>query len=108
MQSFSVSGMTFANVGTLGTVPDRRDELVAALIQRNDLLKGAGCLAYEVGTNDEEPNTVYVVELWESAQAHQASLALPEVQAAIAAARPLLSGEFGGFRFDVVGSPLRD
>lgn len=100
--------MTFANVGTLGTVPEKRDELVAALIQRNDLLKAAGCLAYEVGTNDEEPNTVYVVELWESAQAHQASLALPEVQAAIAAARPLLSGVFGGFRFDVIGSPLRD
>ncbi|MCC6497927.1 MAG: antibiotic biosynthesis monooxygenase, partial [Propionibacteriaceae bacterium] len=37
-----------------------------------------------------------------------ASLDLPEVQAAIAAARPLLSGEFGGFRFEVVGSPLRD
>ncbi|PYI37036.1 antibiotic biosynthesis monooxygenase [Arthrobacter psychrolactophilus] len=100
--------MTFANVGTLGTTPDKRDELVAALIQRNDLLKTAGCLAYEVGTNDEEPNTVYVLELWESAQAHQASLALPEVQAAIAAARPLLSGVFGGFRFDVIGSPLRD
>ncbi|WP_269937344.1 putative quinol monooxygenase [Arthrobacter sp. HY1533] len=100
--------MTFANVGTLGTVPGRRDELVAALIQRNELLRTAGCLAYEVGTNPEEPNTVFVVELWESAQAHQSSLALPQVQAAIAAARPLLSGSFGGFRFDVAGSPLRD
>jgi hypothetical protein len=30
------------------------------------------------------------------------------VQESIVAARPLLSGEFGGFRFDVVGSPLRD
>ncbi|MEO6604562.1 MAG: antibiotic biosynthesis monooxygenase, partial [Aeromicrobium sp.] len=66
-----------------------------------------GCLLYEVGTNDDEPDTVFVVELWNDAAAHQASLALPEVQAAIAAARPLLSGEFGGFRFDVIGSPLR-
>lgn len=106
--SHSVKTMTFANVGTLGTAPGRRDELVAALIQRNELLRTAGCLAYEVGTNNEEPDTVFVVELWESAQAHQASLALPEVQAAIAAARPLLSGSFGGFRFDVAGSPLRD
>ena len=46
------------------------------------------------------------LSLWEGAEAHRASLALREVQAAIAAARPLLSGEFGGFRFDVVGSPL--
>lgn len=55
-----------------------------------------------------KPDTVFVAELWESAAAHRASLELPEVQAAIATARPLLSGEFGGLSFDVVGSPLRD
>jgi len=98
--------MTFANVGTLGAVPGKRDELVTHLTQRNDAL--AGCLAYEVGVSDDEPDIVFVVELWESAEAHRASLTLPEVRATIAAARPLLSGEFGGFRFDVVGSPLRD
>lgn len=100
--------MTFANVGTLGAVAGKRDELVAHLTRRSTALGEAGCLAYEVGVNDDDPDTVYVVELWESAEAHRASLALPEVQASIAAARPLLSGQFSGFRFDVVGSPLRD
>lgn len=100
--------MTFANVGTLGTVSGKRDELVAHLTQHSDTLKQIGCLAYEVGVSDDDLDTVFVMELWESAEAHQASLALPEVQAAIAAARPLLSGTFGGFRFTVVGSPLRD
>lgn len=104
----TVTGMTFANVGTLGALPGKRDELVAHLTQRSEHLEQNGCLAYEVGVHDDEPDTVFVVELWENAAAHQASLALPEVQASIAAARPLLSGEFGGFRFDVVGSPLRD
>jgi len=100
--------MTFANVGTLGAQPGRRDELAALLTARNDALERVGCLAYEVGVSDEQPDTVFVVELWESAEAHRASLDLPEVRAAIASARPLLSGEFGGFRFEVVGSPLRD
>lgn len=100
--------MTFANVGTLGCIPGRRDELVALLTARNDALERVGCLAYEVGVSDEQPDTVFVVELWTSADAHGASLELPEVRAAIASARPLLSGEFGGFRFDVSGSPLRD
>ncbi|ROP48211.1 MULTISPECIES: putative quinol monooxygenase [unclassified Rathayibacter] len=99
--------MTFANVGTLGAALGRRDELVALLTEHNDALVDAGCLAYEVGVDDEQPDTVFVVELWESAEAHRASLALPQVQAAIARARPLLSGAFGGHRFDVVGSPLR-
>src|SRR4051794_3552180 len=108
MQPGIVPSMNFANVGTLGVVPGKRDELVGLLAARNDALQQAGCLAYEVGVNDDEPNTVFVVELWKSAEAHQLSLALPEVQAAIAAARPLLSGTFGGFRFDVIGSPIRE
>ena len=100
--------MTFANVGTLGALPGKRDELVRHLTQRSNTLGQIGCLAYEVGVNDDDPDTVFVVELWESEDAHQSSLALPEVQASIAVARPLLSGKFGGFRFDVAGSPLRD
>jgi quinol monooxygenase YgiN len=96
------------NAGTLGAVAGKREELIAHLTRRSDYLREIGCLAYEVGTNDDNPDTVFVVEFWESADAHRASLALPEVQASIATARPLLSGEFGGFRFDVVGSPLRD
>jgi quinol monooxygenase YgiN len=100
--------MTFVNAGTLGTVAGKRDELVARLTQRNDVLRDLGCTAYEVGTNDDEPDTVFVIEIWESAAAHRASLQRPEVVAAIADARPLLDGRFGGFRFDVVGSPIRD
>ncbi|KMS80237.1 putative quinol monooxygenase [Prauserella rugosa] len=99
--------MTFANVGTLGAAPGRRDDLVAHLTRRSDALSRAGCLLYEVGIGDE-PDTVYVMELWTSAEAHQASLQLPEVRDSIAQARPMLSGATGGFRFQVVGSPLRD
>jgi quinol monooxygenase YgiN len=98
--------MTFVNAGTLGTVPGKRDELVARLTARNDALRALGCHAYEVGTNDHEPDTVFVIEIWSSADAHRASLQQPEVVAAIAAARPLLDGRFGGFRFDIVGSPI--
>ncbi|MGO1622843.1 putative quinol monooxygenase [Flaviflexus sp.] len=99
--------MTFANVGTLGALPGKRDELVAILSRRNDELKASGCLLYEVGVNESVPDTVFVVEIWESAEDHQASLSLESVQAAITEARPILSGVMDGFRFDVVGSPLR-
>ncbi|GAA3207691.1 hypothetical protein GCM10017690_15870 [Microbacterium terregens] len=100
-------GMTFANVGTLGTVPGRRDELVALLTRPRSELAAIGCLLYEVGVSEDEPDVVFVAELWESAEAHQSSLALPSVKAAIAQARPLLSGVMDGLRFEVVGSPLR-
>lgn len=99
--------MTFANVGTLGAIPGHRDELMAHLTAYNAALQQAGCLAYEVGVSGDDPDTVMVVELWRDAEAHQASLAMPEVQSVIAAARPILSGAFGGFSFEVAGSPLR-
>lgn len=100
--------MTFANVGTLETVAGKRDLLVEILTRRNADLEHAGCLLYEVGVSEETPDTVFVAELWTSAQAHRASLDLDSVQSAIQQARPLLSGQMGGLRFEVVGSPLRD
>jgi len=100
--------VTFVNAGTLGSAPGRRDELVAHLTRRSDALSQAGCLVYEVGVDDEQPNTVFVVELWTDEEAHRASLSLPEVRASIADARRLLSGEVGGFRFTAAGSPLHD
>lgn len=100
--------MPFANVGTLGSVTGKRDLLVEILTRRSADLEEAGCLLYEVGVNDEQPDTVFVAELWTSAAAHQRSLQLESVQAAILEARPLLSGEMGGFDFEAIGSPLRD
>ncbi|WP_430592647.1 putative quinol monooxygenase [Humidisolicoccus flavus] len=99
--------MTFANVGSLGVLPGKREELIAILTRHNPALVDSGCLLYEVGSNDDEPETVFVAELWESAEAHQASLQLDTVRSAIAEAMPLLSGEMGGFRFKVFGSPLQ-
>jgi hypothetical protein len=50
-QLTTVVGMTFANVGTLGAVSGKRDELIALLTARNAALQPVGCLAYEVGVN---------------------------------------------------------
>ncbi|MET3721733.1 putative quinol monooxygenase [Arthrobacter sp. UYEF21] len=99
--------MTFVNVGSLGTKPGQQDDLVQLLLRPMAGLEAAGCLRYEVGVNPDVPDTVFVSELWQSAEAHQASLQLDSVRAAIAEAMPLLSGEMGGTRFTVVGSPLR-
>jgi quinol monooxygenase YgiN len=99
--------MTFANVGKLGVKPGKRDQLVEILTRQSAEMGERGCLLYEVGLNDDEPDAVFVSELWESAAAHAASLELESVRAAIAEAMPLLNGEMGGYRFEVVGSPLR-
>ncbi|HWI21950.1 MAG TPA: putative quinol monooxygenase [Baekduia sp.] len=101
--------MTFASFGSLGVMPGQRDAVVELLTRSNrEMAEDAGCLLYEVGVNEDEPDAVFVIELWTSAEAHQASLQLPSVREAIAEAMPLLSGKMSGSRFSVVGSPLRD
>ena len=99
--------MTFANVGSLETKPGQRDAVLSILVRPMAGVKEAGCLLYEVGVNDAVPDTVFVCELWESPEAHRASLELESVQAAIEEAMPLLTGEMGGNQFTVLGSPLR-
>ena len=100
--------MTSAHATTMDALPGRRDDLVHLLTRRSDRVAELGCSLYEVGIDDDAPDTVFVLELWSSAEAHRASLQDPAVRAAIEEARPLLAGRFGGFRFDVAGSPLRD
>lgn len=99
--------MTYVNVGSLGTKPGRRDAVVSLLLAPMPGLREAGCLLYEVGVNDDEPDKVFVCELWESAEAHQAFLRRDSVKAAIQEAMPLLSGDMSSSRFTVLGSRIR-
>jgi len=51
-----------------------------------------GCLSYVVAEDAEDETLVWVTEVWESEAAHDASLQLPQVQAAIAAAKHVVLG----------------
>ncbi|ASE10055.1 antibiotic biosynthesis monooxygenase [Jonesia denitrificans] len=100
--------MTYATIGTMGVKPGERDAVIEIMTRHNSVLRDAGCLVYEVGGRDDDPDTVYVAEVWESEEAHAASLELDEVKAVISDAMPHLTGDFGGYDFAVAGSPLRD
>ena len=99
--------MTYANVGRLRAQPGRSAELVAILVRPKEGLREAGCMLYEVGGDQDDSDGVHVVELWESAEAHRASLRLDSVKAAITEAMPLLLPDLSSTGFEVAGSPLR-
>jgi quinol monooxygenase YgiN len=98
----------YATTTRIGVKPGEAARVAAMLIRRSDALAAAGCRVYEVGADPLDPDAVFVVELWDSEEAHGAALELPDVRDAIAAALPFLSGENAAHGFDVVGSPLRD
>lgn len=99
----SLCRVTYCYMGTMRARPGRRDEVVEILLRDQSQLAAVGCHAYVVGVNDEHPDLVYVSELWASKQAHDDSLLLDSTRAAIEAAMPLLTGEFAGNDFGVVG-----
>ena len=95
--------MLYGYIGSMRTREGRRDEVIAILLGGADALRAAGCQLYAVCTDPADADVIWVSEIWESAEKHDASLQLPETKAAIGQAMPMLTGEFTRQELSVVG-----
>ena len=77
-------------IAKINSVPGKRDELGSILLQ--GVAGMPGCLSYVVAEDSTDPDALWVTEVWDSQESHQASLSLPSVQEAIAKGRPLIAG----------------
>ena len=77
-------------LGQMMAAPGQRAELVAILSESTGTMPRT--IAYLIGEDSANPDAIWIVELWESKEAHAASLKLPAVQAAIKKGRPLIAG----------------
>ncbi|NYF30998.1 putative quinol monooxygenase [Sphingopyxis sp. JAI108] len=77
-------------LGQMMAQPGKRAELVAILSEGTGEMPGN--IAYLIGEDSANPDAIWIVELWESKEAHAASLKLPAVQDAIKRGRPLIAG----------------
>ena len=80
----------FGLIGKITAESGRRAELAAYLHDGSRDLPG--CLSYVVALDSQDPDLIWVTEVWEDAEAHKASLHLPSVQKAITKGRPLIAG----------------
>ncbi|KTE10083.1 putative quinol monooxygenase [Sphingopyxis sp. H115] len=84
---------TDSQYGLLGQMmarPGQRAELIAILSEGTGQMPGN--ISYLIGEDSANPDAIWIVELWDSKEAHAASIKLPAVQAAIAKGRPLIAG----------------
>ena len=72
------------------TVFGRRDELVSILLKST--VEMPGCLSSVLAADPTDADAIWITEVWDNEASWSASLQLPEVQAAIAEARPLITG----------------
>jgi quinol monooxygenase YgiN len=76
-------------IGKATCVPGKRDEFVAILLEGVGAMPG--CLSYVVARDPEDPDAIWITEVWDSKESHAASLKLPEVRQAIAKGRALIA-----------------
>jgi len=95
--------VTYGYLGSMRTKAGHRDAVVSLLLRGSDGLREAGCDLYLVSVSNTDQDVIWVTEVWQSKEQHDASLRLPEVQAAISEAMPLLTGEFTSQELTVVG-----
>jgi quinol monooxygenase YgiN len=77
-------------IGKLRAHPGQRAALATILLEGIGGMPG--CLSYVVAEDPADEDALWITEVWDSADSHQASLALPSVRDAIARGRPLIAG----------------
>ncbi|MCQ6561809.1 putative quinol monooxygenase [Paenibacillus mendelii] len=79
--------------GQLKAQPGKRDELAKMMLESSETLQGMeGCIFYILNESVNEPDVLWIMELWESAEAHAASLKDEKVRAVIEQCKPLIAG----------------
>lgn len=85
-------------IGKMRATRGQRDAMMDVLLASTGALPG--CLSYIIATDPADADAIWVT--WTDQASHKASLQLPEVQAAIARARPIIAG----FEFQVETHPV--
>ena len=85
--------MTHALINKLTAKPGERDAVVDLLLQSGELFNdNAACLLYFVTEAVDDPNVIWVVDLWTSKDAHTEALGDPRLRPYIERTMPLLEG----------------
>ena len=94
----------FGLMSSLTAESGHRDELAAILAGASDGL--AGCRSYVVALDTSRDDMIWVTEVWDSKELHEASLKTPKVIDAITRGRPLVTN-FGTKVETIVVSAVR-
>lgn len=82
----------YGRCGRIVATSGNGDALAGYLLDAASALQDVGgCHLYVVSRDPAEAEAIWVVEFWESAEAHRASLELNAVQELIARARPIIA-----------------
>ena len=79
---------SYGLIGKVSAKSGQRDALITLILEGSHAM--AGCISYVVAKDAEDPNGIWVTEVWDSKASHDASLKRLAVNAAIRKAIPLI------------------
>lgn len=88
-------------IGKMLAVKEKRDDLIELLLEGTSDMPG--CLSYVIAKDPADADAIWITEIWEDKESHEASLKLPAVQKAIAKGRPIIAGFGERFITEPVG-----
>ena len=77
-------------IGSFKAHPGKRDELIA--LMTGSVGDMPGCKSYVVAKDPQDPDAIWITEVWDTAESHKTSLSIPAVADTIKAAMPLIAG----------------
>jgi quinol monooxygenase YgiN len=85
--------MSYALLNQLTAKPGQRPRVVELLVESGKLFAdNPACRLYLVSESSDDPNLVWVIDLWTSQEAHGEALKAPELRPFVEQAMPLLEG----------------
>ena len=94
----------FGLCGSMVAQAGQRDALLTLLLHAAELVAEApGCDVWIVNTMADNPDALWVTEVWRSEADHAASLTNEAIREIIGRARPLIAGTGERFIFEPVG-----
>lgn len=89
----TVPHMTYALLNRVTAKPGERHRLVEILLESGKLFDDdPACQLYLVGEANDDPNVVWVVDVWTTQEAHEKALKAPAMRPFVERAMPLLEG----------------
>lgn len=88
-------------IGRMKAIEGRRDELARIMMEGTSEMPG--CLSYIVANDPTDADALWITEVWDSRDSHEASLRLPSVKEAITKGRPLIAGFGERFETEPLG-----
>lgn len=88
-------------IGRMLAASGKREQLLG--IMRDGMGDMPGCLSYVIARDPQSEDGIWITEVWDSKDNHAASLQLPQVQATIALARPIIAGFAERFETEPLG-----